>query len=65
MVGFETVEHMLWEVIIAGRQIQVDAAARDLVALLWPALQAPDQELKALRRLKARMAQALEDDGKP
>ncbi|WP_431048789.1 TetR/AcrR family transcriptional regulator [Roseateles sp. L2-2] len=57
---FGPMEHMLWEVIIAGRQIQVDAAARDLVALLWPALQAPDQELKALRRLKARVAEALD-----
>jgi hypothetical protein len=41
----------------------VDAAARDLVSLLWPALQAPDQELKALRRMKARVAQALADAG--
>ncbi len=64
---FGPMEHMLWEVIIAGRQIQVDAAARDLVALLWPALQAPDQELQALRRLKARVTEALADravDGK-
>jgi len=58
---FGPMEHMLWEVIIAGRQIQVDDAARDLVALLWPALQAPDQELQALRRMKTRVAEALED----
>ena len=60
---FGPMEHMLWEVIIAGRQIQVDAAARDLVSLLWPALQAPDQELKALRRMKARVAQVLAEAG--
>jgi len=57
---FGPMEHMLWEVIIAGREIQVDSAARDLVALLWPALQAPDQELQALRRLKAQVADALQ-----
>ena len=60
---FGPMEHMLWEVIIAGRQIQVDTAARDLVSLLWPALQAPDQELKALRRMKARVAQVLAEAG--
>ncbi|UXH77840.1 TetR/AcrR family transcriptional regulator [Roseateles amylovorans] len=57
---FGPMEHMLWEVIIAGRQIQVDQAARDLVALLWPALQAPDQELRALRAMRQRMVAALE-----
>lgn len=60
---FGPMEHMLWEVIIAGRQINVDQSARDLVALLWPALQAPDQELVALRQLKARVARALADGG--
>lgn len=58
---FGPMEHMLWEVIIAGRQIVVDDAAGDLVALLWPALQAPDQELHALRRMKARVADALKE----
>ncbi len=56
---FGPMEHLLWEVIIAGREIQVDRAARDLVALLWPALQAPDQELQSLRRLKAQVGAAL------
>lgn len=60
---FGPMEHMLWEVIIAGRQINVDQSARDLVALLWPALQAPDQELVALRQLKDRVARALADGG--
>jgi hypothetical protein len=55
-------EHMLWEVVITGRQIDVEASARDLVALLWPALQAPDAELARLRRLRERLQDALAQD---
>ncbi len=57
---FGPMEHMLWEVIIAGRQINVDQSARDLVALLWPALQAPDEELLRLRGLKDTLLRALD-----
>lgn len=57
---FGPMEHMLWEVIIAGRQIDVDQSARDLVALLWPALQTPDAELQALRRLRSEIQHALQ-----
>lgn len=56
---FGPMEHMLWEVIIAGREIDIDASAHDLVALLWPALQAPDQELLGLRRMRAELHSAL------
>ena len=52
---FGPMEHMLWELIATGRQIdgpQAEQSARDLVALLWPALQAPNQELDGLRKLK-------------
>lgn len=56
---FGPMEHMLWEVVITGRQIDVEASARDLVALLWPALQAPDQELQKLRRLRLQLEDAL------
>ncbi|MCV2369828.1 TetR/AcrR family transcriptional regulator [Roseateles oligotrophus] len=56
---FGPMEHILWEVIIAGRQIDIDASARDLVALLWPALQAPEQELLGLRRLRDELNSAL------
>ncbi|MCH7344645.1 TetR/AcrR family transcriptional regulator [Pelomonas sp. CA6] len=56
---FGPMEHMLWEVIIAGRQIDVDQASRDLVALLWPALQAPDAELQRLRQMRERVEAAL------
>ena len=52
---FGPMEHMLWDVVVAGRQIDVEASARDLVALLWPALQTPDQELLRLRQLRARL----------
>jgi AcrR family transcriptional regulator len=58
---FGPMEHMLWEVVITGRQMDVEASARDLVALLWPALQAPERELQALRRLRARLQDALAD----
>ncbi|KQY86086.1 MULTISPECIES: TetR/AcrR family transcriptional regulator [Roseateles] len=56
---FGPMEHMLWEVVITGRQIDVEASAPDLVALLWPALQAPDQELQRLRRLRGQLQDAL------
>lgn len=56
---FGPMEYMLWEVVITGRQIDVEASARDLVALLWPALQAPDAELARLRRLRERLQDAL------
>lgn len=52
---FGPMEHMLWDVVVAGRQIDVEASARDLVALLWPALQTPDQELLRLRQLRAQL----------
>ena len=58
---FGPVEHMLWEVVIARRQIDVDQAARDLVALLWPALQVPDQELQQLRQLRSQLQAALRE----
>ncbi len=56
---FGPMEHMLWEVVMTGRQIDVEASARDLVELLWPALQAPDEELKQLRQLRGRLEKAL------
>jgi AcrR family transcriptional regulator len=56
---FGPMEHMLWEVVITGRQLDVEASARDLVALLWPALQAPDEELQRLRRLRGQLEDVL------
>ncbi len=56
---FGPMEHILWEAITVQRPIDIEASARDLVALLWPALQAPEQELLALRRLRQDLQDAL------
>lgn len=56
---FGPMEQMLWEVVITGRQIDVAQSSRDLVALLWPALQAPEQELLQLRALRDQLRSAL------
>jgi AcrR family transcriptional regulator len=58
-------EHILWEVIAQDRPIDIDATARDLVTLLWTALQAPDAELAALRRLRDEVDAALARCGEP
>ncbi len=58
-------EHILWEVIAQDRPIDIDATARDLVTLLWTALQAPDAELAALRRLRDEVGAALSRCGEP
>lgn len=52
-------EHILWEVIAQDKPTDIDAVSTDLVALLWSALQAPDAELAALRRMRAELADAL------
>ena len=56
---FGPMEQMLWEVVSTQKQIDIETSARDLVALLWPALQAPDQELMALRQLRSQLQAAL------
>lgn len=56
---FGPMEHMLWEVVTTQRAIDIGASTRDLVALLWPALQAPDAELQALRSLRSELQAAL------
>ena len=53
-------EHILWEVIAQDKPTDIDAVSADLVALLWSAVQAPGEELAALRRLRADVADALE-----
>jgi len=53
-------EHMLWELVgSAQRSIDIETSAGALVALLWPAVQAPDQELLALRQLRGELQAAL------
>jgi hypothetical protein len=56
-------EHILWEVIAQDKPTDIDAVSSDLVALLWSALQAPDEELAALRRMRAEVADALARSG--
>jgi AcrR family transcriptional regulator len=64
-------EHILWEVVgqtvgptavqgDAGRAVDIDTVADQLVALLWSALQAPEAELATLRRLRAEVGEALQ-----
>ena len=48
-------EHILWEAIGARRPIDIDAAADELVGVLWPMVQAPKAELAALRRMRSRL----------
>ena len=52
-------EQLLWEAVLQRRPIDADAAARDLLAVLYPALQAPKAELAELRRLRADVDAAL------
>lgn len=54
-------EHILWEAIVAHRPIDIDAAADELIGVLWPMLQAPRAELAALRRMRSRIVAATEE----
>ncbi|MGM9488838.1 TetR/AcrR family transcriptional regulator [Ideonella sp. YS5] len=61
-------EHILWEAVAqggdgAGKAMDIDATASAVSAMLWSALQAPDAELKALRGLRADVAEALRKSG--
>jgi hypothetical protein len=63
---FGPMEHILWEVVASQRPIDIDATTETLDALLWSALQAPDSELVALRRLRGDVATALaRAEGRP
>jgi len=54
-------EHILWEAVAAPRPIDIDAAADELIGVLWPALQAPRTELAALRRMRTKILAAAEE----
>lgn len=59
-------EHLLWEAVLQQRPVDVDETARGLLAVLYPALQAPQAELAALRRLRGDVEHALRvADGAP
>lgn len=56
---FGPMEHMLWDAIGAGRHVDIEPSADAMMELLWPALQAPEAELQALRRLRDELGMAL------
>lgn len=59
-------EHLLWEAVLQQRPVDVDETVRGLLAVLYPALQAPQAELAALRRLRRDVEHALRvADGAP
>ncbi|MNR57385.1 hypothetical protein D3C85_1781540 [compost metagenome] len=46
-------EHILWDAIARQRQVDIEKTARDMVALLWPALLPVDVEVEKLRAFDA------------
>jgi len=56
---FGPMEHLLWEAVGQDKPVEIEATAEALVTLLWSALQAPDAELAALRRLRDDVSNAL------
>ncbi|HSI58959.1 MAG TPA: TetR family transcriptional regulator [Ideonella sp.] len=56
---FGPMEHLLWEAVGQDKPIDIEPTADALVTLLWSALQAPDAELAALRRLRDEVSSAL------
>lgn len=56
---FGPMEHLLWEAVGQGKPMALEATAQALVELLWSALQPPDAELAALRRMRAEIETAL------
>ncbi|MGO4331140.1 TetR/AcrR family transcriptional regulator [Cupriavidus sp. 2TAF22] len=52
-------EHILWDAIARQREVDIERTARDIVALLWPALQPPDLEAAALRQFYGEVGAAL------
>ncbi|MBV8503147.1 MAG: TetR/AcrR family transcriptional regulator [Paucibacter sp.] len=53
------IEHLLWERVGTGKKLDAEETARSLVALVWPTLAQPEQELARLRELRRTLAQAL------
>ncbi len=57
-------EHILWEAVVAHKPIDIDAAADELIDVLWPMLQAPRAELAALRRMRSQVIAAADAAGR-
>ncbi|WP_420992246.1 TetR/AcrR family transcriptional regulator [Cupriavidus sp. 30B13] len=56
-------EHILWDAIARQREVDIERTARDIVALLWPALLPPDLEMAALREFYGEVGAALRRAG--
>ena len=56
-------EHILWDAIARQRQVDIDKTARDMVALLWPALLPVDVEVEKLRAFYGEVGAALRRAG--
>ncbi|WP_454733639.1 MULTISPECIES: TetR/AcrR family transcriptional regulator [Cupriavidus] len=56
-------EHILWDAIARQREVDIERTARDLVALLWPALLPPDLDAAALREFYGEVGAALRRAG--
>ncbi|MCY1259190.1 Bacterial regulatory protein, tetR family [compost metagenome] len=56
-------EHILWDAIARQRQVDIEKTARDMVALLWPALLPVDVEVEKLRAFYGEVGAALRRAG--
>ncbi|MFS8980640.1 TetR/AcrR family transcriptional regulator [Cupriavidus necator] len=56
-------EHILWDAIARQRQVDIEKTARDMVALLWPALLPVDVEAEKLRAFYGEVGAALRRAG--
>ena len=61
---FGPMEHILWDALSARRPLaDIEGTADALVTMLWPALQAPNAELAALRTMRDEVAAAMKRAG--
>jgi len=56
-------EHILWDAIARQREVDIEKTARDMVALLWPALLPVDVEVEKLRAFYGEVGAALRRAG--
>ena len=56
-------EHILWDAVVAHRPIDIDAAADELIGVLWPMLRTPRAEVAALRQMRALVVAAVAKSG--
>lgn len=56
---YGSMEHILWDCIVSGRNPDLETTARQVSELLWSAFAPPNPELTALRQLQVEVAEAL------